>query len=126
MDRMMKALSTTAGMWRAVLIACASGLLLIGVTSRSGVLASRAIWATPMVSWEHWILMALVVSGATCLTAAPCIRFLAAGWHCRLDEFRNRIRDGAVRSYLTQFWNRQLAERVAAGSDNREAERLFA
>lgn len=125
-DRIMKALSTTLGMWLAALCACALGIVLVGITSRLGLVASRDVFATPTASWERWILLALVVTLATCLAAAPFIRFLAIGWHCRFDEFTNRIRDGAVRSYLTQFWQRQLADTPAANTDPAEAEALFA
>jgi hypothetical protein len=125
-DRIMKALSTTLGMWLAALCACALGLVLIGLTSRLGLVTSRNVFATPMASWERWILLALVVTLATCLTAAPFIRFLAIGWHCRYSEFTNRIRDGAVRSYLAQFWQRQLADTPAANTDPIVAEALFA
>jgi hypothetical protein len=79
-----------------------------------------------MASWEHWILLVLVVTIVTCLTAAPCIRFLAIGWLCRLDEFRNRIRDGAVHNYLSQFWEKQLDEKPECRSDTAAAEALFA
>ena len=125
-DRIMKALSTTLGMWLAALCACALGLVLIGLTSRLGLLTSRNFFATPMASWERWILLALVVTLATCLTAAPFIRFLAIGWHCRYSEFTNRIRDGAVKYYLAQFWHRELAETPAASTDPVAAEALFA
>jgi hypothetical protein len=125
-DRIMKALSTTLGMWWATLCACALGIVLIGLTSRLGLATSRNFFNTPMASWERWILLALVVTLATCLAVAPFIRFLAIGWHCRFSEFTNRIRDGAVSSYLAQFWQRQLAETPAANTDTVVAEALFA
>jgi hypothetical protein len=125
-DRIMKALSATRGMWWAVLVACAACFVAIVLSSRLGILTSRSVFDTPMASSEHWILLALVVTAATCLAAAPCIRFLAAGWECRLDEFRNRIRDGAVHNYLGQFWERRLDENPAARNDSAAAEALFA
>jgi hypothetical protein len=125
-DRIMKAIATTLGMWLATLCACALGLVLIGFTSRLGLVTSRNVFDTPMASWERWILLALVVTLTTCLAAAPFIRFLAIGWHCRYSEFTNRIRDGAVKSYLAQFWQRQLADTPAANIDPVAAEALFA
>jgi cell division septation protein DedD len=100
--------------------------VLIGFTSRLGLVTSRNVFDTPMASWERWILLALVVTLTTCLAAAPFIRFLAIGWHCRYSEFTNRIRDGAVKSYLAQFWQRQLADTPAANIDPVAAEALFA
>jgi cell division septation protein DedD len=113
-------------MWLATLCACVLGLVLIGFTSRLGLVTSRNVFATPMASCERWILLALVVILSTCLAAAPFIRFLAIGWHCRYSEFTNRIRDGAVKSYLAQFWQRQLADTPAANIDPIAAEALFA
>jgi hypothetical protein len=123
--RAMKVLASSVGMWCAVLLSCAVGLLMVAVTSRLGVLTTRRIADTPMTSIEHWTLLGAVVTIATCLAAAPCIRFLAAGWGWRLDEFRNRIRDGAVLSYLTQFWQKRLDQCPAAKTDPRQAEALF-
>lgn len=125
-DCIMKALTTTRAMWWAVLGASLASFLVLGLSSRLAVLATRPLLATPMQSWEHWLLMAVVVGAAICLAAAPCIRFLADGWKARLDEFQNRIHGDAVHHYLEQFWATKLRERPAAKTDSQVAEAFFA
>jgi hypothetical protein len=125
LDRIIKGLSKAAGMWWAVLGSCAAFIVAAALTSRLGAITARRLLDTPMTSIEHWLLLALVVTAATCLTAAPCIRFLATGWQRRLDEFRNRIRDGAVHSYLAQFWEKRLDENPEARGNSQKAEALF-
>ena len=122
----MKALSTAYGMWCAVLGACLITILVIGLSSRLSVLTSRSLSNTPTESWEHWVLMVLLVGAASCLAAAPCIRFLADGWKCRLDEFKNSIHGDAVHHYLEQFWATQLNEQPQARVNPLVAEALFA
>lgn len=126
LERTIKALSTTYGMWSTVTGACLLGILVIGLSSRVGVLSLRAFFDTPAVNWEHWLLMMLLVGSSSCLAAAPCIRFLADGWKCQLDEFKNRIRGDAVHHYLEQFWSTQLGEHPKARDDPQAAEALFA
>ncbi|MEO9384005.1 hypothetical protein [Chromobacterium phragmitis] len=71
---------------------------------------------------------------ASCLAAAPLIRFLVTGWGARYEEFRNRLNDGALAFYLRQFWqprtDREPALKiwpptVSQGEVDAAAERLF-
>jgi hypothetical protein len=125
-ERIMKTLSTACGMWCAVFGACFIGIVVIGLTSRLSVVTSRSLLDTPMVSWEHWLLMVSVVATASFLAAAPCIRFLSDGWKCRFDEFKNSIHGDAVGHYLGQFWATQLDQEPQAKTDPQAAEALFA
>ncbi|HET8997029.1 MAG TPA: hypothetical protein VFN42_10220 [Acetobacteraceae bacterium] len=119
MNRITRSRCLAAGMWSGVLLGCVLGFLLIVLCLPAETLPRSA------QSGERWLLLAALVTLGTCLVAAPLIRYLDAGWHCRLDEFRNRIRDGAVLCYLAQFWEKRLDGRPQARGDRKAAEALF-
>lgn len=123
MNWIVKRLSTAAGMWLAVLAGCLAAFLLVALWLPTAASPVQGSLAGP--DRTRWLLMAVLVTLATCLVAAPLIRYLDAGWHCRLDEFRNRIRDGAVLCYLAQFWEKRLDSHPQARGDRKAAEALF-
>jgi len=51
---------------------------------------------------------------ATTVCAGPLIWFLMHTWFARYDEFRNSLKDGALRAYLERFWARRLISELAA------------
>jgi len=122
-NRIIKPLSTAAGMWLAVLIGCLLAFLLVVPCLPATAWPGHAPLSGP--DGTRWLMMVVLVTLATCLVAAPLIRYLDAGWHCRLDEFRNRIRDGAVLCYLAQFWEKRLDSHPQARGDRKAAEALF-
>jgi len=55
-------------------------------------------------NWKQFVFLSLLT---TALVSAPLIRFLSHGWQDRYEEFRNRLTDGSLNSYLKQFWERR-------------------
>ncbi|NHQ84008.1 hypothetical protein HA051_20815 [Chromobacterium vaccinii] len=80
------------GIWACVLALDAAGL---GVVYK---LASNEFSRLYLSGYVTLLLL------ATCLAAAPLIRFLVTGWGARYEEFRNRLNNGALAFYLRQFW----------------------
>ncbi|HSU05371.1 MAG TPA: hypothetical protein VLI93_07340, partial [Acetobacteraceae bacterium] len=114
----MKQIAKRGILWAGVLVGTLIGVLIVAACSRDFAQITRA-------GWQHWLLLSAVVLAATALVAAPCIGFLLTGWSERLDEFKNAIRDGAIRAYLKQFWERRLDEKPDALANTRDAEDLF-
>jgi len=56
-----------------------------------------------------------VILGAisTAVCAGPLIWFLMHTWFARYDEFRNSLKDGALRAYLERFWARRLISELS-------------
>ncbi|WP_168790600.1 hypothetical protein [Paraburkholderia aromaticivorans] len=50
---------------------------------------------------------------ATAICAGPLIWFLMHTWFARYDEFRNSLKDGALRAYLERFWARRLISELS-------------
>lgn len=50
---------------------------------------------------------------ATAVCAGPLIWFLMHTWFGRYDEFRNSLKDGALRAYLERFWARRLISELS-------------
>lgn len=101
----MSRLSSTAAMWTLVLLGNVIGIVMVATIEKA-----PWLWLSDLTksSVQHWLLLTVIISAGTSLAAAPFIRFLATGWQDRLDEFKGRLRDGAILAYLKQFWQRKL------------------
>ncbi|HXZ09837.1 MAG TPA: hypothetical protein VEI25_17440, partial [Paraburkholderia sp.] len=64
-------------------------------------------------SLEDFYLAATLAAIATAVCAGPLIWFLMHSWFARYDEFRNSLKDGALRAYLERFWARRLISELA-------------
>lgn len=65
-------------------------------------------------SRDDFQLGALLGAIATAVCAGPLIWFLMHTWFARYDEFRNSLKDGALRAYLERFWARRLISELSA------------
>jgi hypothetical protein len=112
--------ASSRAMWTGALGGSVLGVLLLAITSRP--LASNGIARTGI---QHWLLLTAILIAVTSLVSAPFIRFLDVGWQYRIDEFKNRLRDGAIAFYLVQFWERRLDDKPLARTDAKAAEDLL-
>lgn len=105
-------------MWIEVIAGTAFGMLIVAACSRN-------FGQITLAGVQHWLLLGAVVLASICLIAVPCIAFLKTGWKQRLDKFKNQIRNGAIKVYLKQFWERRLDDMPAARDNSAAAENLF-
>jgi hypothetical protein len=67
----------------------------------------------PAFSVYDFALGTTLAAIATAVCAGPLIWFLMHTWFARYDEFRNSLKDGALRAYLERFWARRLISELA-------------